>query len=296
MAHTLISPDLSIAEAGRLIMADELTTILAFLPEMRSSADGLAVHETRKAIRRTFTLFKLFTPYFAPGILEQHRPGLRKIMRRLAPCRDTAVFRLKLADYNQKIDQPLNELAAWWDERQSVMDGRLMDYLGRKQVTRVIDRYSSLVRTTGAGLPRKKTGAPMLVRFALPGMVMQHLGAVRAWGAIMPDATPSQFHQLRIQFKELRYTLTFFEDILSDGAGEMFDLSRRMQDLLGDLNDANVADEILEQMKCCRAEAATYRQFQRSELARLMDEFRPLYAAFDRPEVRRDLAVTLANL
>lgn len=297
MAHTPITPDLPIAEAGRLMMSDELTTIRSFWPELRLSADATAVHETRKAIRRTFTLFKLFAPHFVPDTLEQHRAGLRKTMRRLAPCRDATVFRLKLSAYNQTADQPLTELAAWWDKRQSVVDGRLIEYLGRKSPARVIDRYARLVTTTGAGLPpQKKTDAPMLVRYAMPGMVMLHLGTVRAWGAIMPDATTTQFHQLRIRFKELRYTLTFFEDLLSTGAGEMFDLSRRMQDLLGDLNDAGVADEILQRMKNCRAEAEIYRRFQHSEQARLMDEFRPLYASFDRAELRRELAVTLANL
>lgn len=297
MTHTPLTPNLNIAEAGRLLMSDELATIQAFWPELRLSAEIIAVHETRKAIRRTFTLFKLFAPYFAPGVLDQHRAGLRKIMRRLAPCRDAAVFRLKLATYNEMTGTPLIKLADCWDERQAEVDDRLSNYLGRKSATRILDRYSRLARTEGAGLPADQDKvAPILVRHALPGMVLQRLGSVRAWGEIMPSATPRQFHQLRIQFKELRYTLTFFEEMLSADAADILDLSRRMQDLLGDLNDASVAIDRLDRMKFCRTEASKYREFQQSELARLLDEFRPLYAEFDRPEMRRNLAAALANL
>lgn len=297
MLHTRITPDLHIAEAGRIILAEQLATIQDYWSPLRLSADVSAVHESRKAIRRTFTLFKTFVPYFAEGVFDQHRAGLRKIMRRLAPCRDLAVFRLKLATYNETAEQPLNELAAYWDRRQTKVDDNLRDYLGRKQAGRILDRLARLVKTEGAGLPDagEKT-VPLLVRHALPGLVLQRVGAVRAWGDILPTATPTQFHQLRIQFKELRYTLTFFEDILSTDAGEVIDLSRRMQEHLGDLNDAGVAAVMLENMKRCRAEAAIYGEYQRGELERLTVEFFPLYAEFDRPDIRRNLAVAVANL
>lgn len=297
MIHTPITPDLPIAEAGRRMMADELSTIQAFWPELRLSAEVTAVHETRKAIRRTFTLVKLFAPYFAPGRLEQHRDGLRRIMRRLAPCRDAAVFRLKLATYNETAGQPLTGLSLYWDERQAKVDGALGAYLGRKQAVRIMDRFAHLATTEGSGLPPGKTrAAPVLVRHALPGMVLARVGAVRAWGEILPAATPRQFHQLRIQFKELRYTLSFFEDILSAEAGEILELSRGMQEHLGNLNDASVAVDLLDNMKHGGEEAVIYRRYQAGELARLTEAFQPLYAEFDRPEVRRTLAIALSTL
>lgn len=297
MTHIPITPTHPIAEAGRLMMAEELSTIQVYWPALRLSADVTAVHETRKAIRRTFTLFKLFTPYFAPDRLETHRAGLRKIMRRLAPCRDTAVLRQKLGAYNETAEQPLVGLALYWQHRQIEVDDELRAYLERKRASRIIDRYSRLANTEGSGLPEvtRKT-MPLLVRHALPGLILQRIGAVRAWGDILPSATPAQFHQLRIQFKELRYSLTFFEDILSAEAGEFIDLSRRIQEHLGNLNDANVALTLMNDMRHHQEEAAAYGEFQGAELARLIDEFYPLYAEFDRPDVHRNLAASIANL
>jgi len=132
------------------------------------------------------------------------------------------------------------------------------------------------------------------VRHALATLVFQRLGAVRAFGDILPTATAAQFHQLRIQFKELRYTLAFFEDLLGETSGRIIDMTRQVQDHLGLLNDASVAMALLIAMDCCPEEVALYGDFQQAELARLTDEFHPLYAAFDRPDIRQVLALTVS--
>ncbi len=297
MIHTPLTPDLPIAEAARQMMAEQLAIVYEHLPALRQNADPPAVHETRKAIRRTFTLFKLFAPVFAPHELEPHRRTLRRLMRRLGPCRDLAVFRQKLAAYNDAAGQPLLVLAEYVEERQAKVDKRLRRYLERPKVHRRLQRYRRFTATAGAGLP---TGngrtAPLLVRHALPTLVFQRLGAVRAFGDVLPTATAAQFHQLRIQFKELRYTLTFFEELLGETSGRIIEMTRLMQDHLGTLNDASVATALLIALDCCPEEVAIYGDYQSAELARLTEEFHPLYAAFDRPDIRQVLALTVASL
>ncbi len=297
MIHTPLTPDLPIAEAARQLMAEQLAIVYEHLPALRKNAGVMAVHESRKAIRRTFTLFKLFAPVFAPHELEPHRRALRGLMRRLAPCRDYAVFRQKLAAYNEAAGQPLLVLAETVEDRQDKADRRLRRYLERPKVHRRLKRYRRFTETAGAGLPSgTDRAAPMLVRHALPTLVFQRLGAVRAYGDILPTATPAQFHQLRIQFKELRYTLTFFEDLLGETSGRIIEMTRLMQDHLGLLNDASVATALLLEMKCCPEEVVIYGDYQAAELARLTEEFHPLYAAFDRPDIRQVLALTVASL
>jgi CHAD domain-containing protein len=94
----------------------------------------------------------------------------------------------------------------------------------------------------------------------------------------------------------LRYTLGFFGGILDQSADPFLDLNRRIQDHLGLLNDARVAVEMVEGMKRHREEAEFYADCRRADVARLMCEFRPIYAEFDRPEMRRDLAAALGDL
>jgi hypothetical protein len=69
-----------------------------------------------------------------------------------------------------------------------------------------------------------------------------------------------------------------------------------MQDHLGTLNDASVATALLIALDCCPEEVAIYGDYQSAELARLTEEFHPLYAAFDRPDIRQVLALTVASL
>ena len=297
MIHTPITADQPIAEAARQMMAEQLAIVYEHLPALQQNAAMPAVHETRKAIRRTFTLFKLFAPTFAPDALEPHRRTLRRLMRRLAPCRDLAVFRLKLAAYNETAELPLLVLAQHVEDRQAKADRRLRRYLERPKVHQWLTRYRRFTETTGAGLPSGNGQAtPLLVRHALPTLVFQRLGVVRAFGDILLTATPAQFHQLRIQFKELRYTLTFFEDLLGETSGRIIDMTRLVQDHLGLLNDASVATALLIAIDCCPEEVAIYGDYQQAELARLTEEFHPLYAAFDRPDVRQVLALTVASL
>ena len=297
MTHIPLTADAPFAEAGRHMMAEQLDTIGEYMPALRERADVTAVHETRKAIRRTFTLFKLFTPNFAPGELEPHRQALRQLMHRLGPCRDLAVFRLKLVEYNTAAGMPLLVLAEYMEERQAAADERLRDYLESSRVKKQLRRYRKLVTTPGAGVPpQTEKTASLLVRHVLPTLVFQRLGAVRAWGDILPTATSIQFHQLRIQFKELRYTLTFFDDLLGETSGQIIELTRRVQDHLGYLNDASVATAMLIDMDCCPEEVAIYGEYQRGELARLTQAFYPLYAQFDRRDVRQVLALTVASL
>lgn len=297
MTHTPITADLPIVEAARLMMAEQLATVYEHLPALEQNADVLAVHETRKAIRRTFTLFKLFAPMFAPEVLAPHRRTLRRLMRRLGPCRDLAVFRQKLAAYNELAELPLLGLAQHVEDRQAKADKRLRRYLERPKVHRRLQRYRRFTKMDWQELAAgNSTAAPLLVRHTLPTLVFQRLGAVRAFGDILPTATPTQFHQLRIQFKELRYTLTFFEDLLGETSGPIIEMTRLVQDHLGLLNDASVATARLIALECCPEEVAIYGDYQQADLARLTEAFHPLYAAFDRPDIRQVLALTVASL
>lgn len=286
-----------IAEAGRRLMASELTIMLDHLPELRRSADATAVHETRKAIRRSFTLFKLFNPFFAEDVLVPYRKGLRRVMRRLGPCRDLAVFRLKLEVFNETSGQPLPLLAAYWAEQQAILDSELQTFLKEPKLRKFLAQYSQFTESEGVGLPENNgQQIPLQVRHALPTLVYQRLGAVRAYGDILATATPAQLHQLRIQFKELRYTLTFFEDMLGPSVSKVIDFTRLAQDDLGHLNDADVALRLLDGCPCCPEEVARYRAHQMAEIARLVANFPPLYERFNRPKMRKRLALALAKL
>ncbi len=52
-------------------------------------------------------------------------------------------------------------------------------------------------------------------------------------------------HALRIEFKKLRYTVEYFSEVLGKRSVEVINDLKLLQDHLGDLNDAQVATQIL---------------------------------------------------
>ena len=54
-----LTADMPIAELGRQMLAAQLAIMQTYLPILQQGPEVTAVHETRKAIRRTYTAVRL---------------------------------------------------------------------------------------------------------------------------------------------------------------------------------------------------------------------------------------------
>ena len=63
---------------------------------------------------------------------------------------------------------------------------------------------------------------------------------------MIDDASFTTLHELRIACKRLRYTLEFFSDVLDGDVRQVIDATKGMQDYLGQIQDAQVRRELLE--------------------------------------------------
>jgi triphosphatase len=290
----LFEANMHIAEAGRAVFAAELVTIRSHQPALLKDADVTAVHETRKAIRRTFAAFKLFAPYFGPGTLKVYRRGLKKFMRRLGRCRDVAVFLNKLASYAQ-VHGAIPELADYWQNQKAIHDRKLRHYLSEPKREQFLDAYEEFTETPGCGPRRQRTHlVPYKVKHLAPLLIHERVAAVRAYEDLMAEATIDHLHQLRIQFKELRYTLHFFAPLLGRGIMPIEANLEAIQDMLGDLNDCRVALRLLAVSPVDEVMKASYRAAKEIEIARLVAQFSPLWTEFNAPNWRHKLATALA--
>lgn len=297
MKAALLTADEHVAEAGRIIMSQQLTMLLFHEQGVRTNAAMTAVHEMRKAIRRTFTSFKLFRPFFDPGTFKPYRRGLRRIMRRLGYSRDLAVFRMKLDAYNELAEQPLDDLAAYYETRQEVADRAVIEYLARQKQQTMLAKYRAFTETPGMGvLKSADLWAPFKIRHHVPILIYQRVAAVRAFDDRLQSATVQQLHRLRIQFKELRYSLQFFAPLFGEEIQTVLANLKQSQEHLGDLNDTTVALQFLDEITGFESSAARYRAFQAKEQDRLVGSYLPVWQRFDRLAWRRALAETMATL
>ena len=291
MQEIAFSVDELVPEAGRTLMAEMLGRILAYDKQVRLDADMTAVHEMRKSIRRTFTCFKLFGPYFEPGVLRQYKRPLGRIMRRLATSRDLAVFRLKLAAFNEANDQAYEDLAAYFDVEQQVADTLLIRYLEKPTRRAFFASYLAFTESRGLGVRAlDRPGMRSTIGHHLPVLIFTRVATVRAFEDGLSDASLKELHRLRIQFKDLRYALQFFAPLLGGEASSIFLDLKALQDILGDLNDTNVALQLLNVVPDREVSVARYRQHQREEQVGLLAAFEPAWEQFDRPQWRRALA------
>ena len=130
-----------------------------------------------------------------------------------------------------------------------------------------------------------------------------------------PGVALQRFHRLRIACKRLRYTLEFFEEVLAPQAGDLIDQVKKLQDHLGDLQDAVVASELLRDFltwgtwghaKGKRAKmpkepivapgVAIYMAEKQAELKRLLDGFPEAWSYLHSPEFKQTVAVVVAPL
>jgi CHAD domain-containing protein len=303
------SPDDPIAEAGRAIMAGLLENICNHEADLKSTTDVTSVHETRKTSRRMRTALRLFGPYFEKGLLKSYRKRFRKFMRRLSRSRDTAVFLIKLDDYMANSEETgrlaaseLGSLVAlrnYFVGQQELADLHVRDYLALGRYGVLINDFETFTRTPGLGrIPLADSQPPSTVRLEAPILIYEKLAAVRLYGNHLETASPKRLHELRIAFKELRYTLEFFEPVLGPPIAEAIETVNVLLIHLGDLNDARVHVEMLDKVaeEDLAAAVILYRQSREAELQRLIDEFPSLWAEFDRPEWRQQLASAVAVL
>jgi CHAD domain-containing protein len=135
------------------------------------------------------------------------------------------------------------------------------------------------------------------VRHVAPALIYERLAAVRAYDGHLANASLAELHRLRIQGKELRYTLEFFEPLLGSTAAEVIETVKQLQEHLGQLNDARVALTMLEETPAeHEAAVAFYREAKEGEIRWLQDGLRGLWTELERQSWRQQLGAAVAVL
>lgn len=309
----LISPAFSaeeeIAEAGRQIMASLLQKAKFHETDLSTTTSVFAIHDTRKTIRRLLTSFRLFEPYYEAGLLDSYRRRFRKSMRRFSRSRDVAVFLFKL-DHELATEsesgaltaseiEALTLLRSHWEANKTATDEKVRAYLAKGKYQALLVEFETFTQNRGGGVPTPPDlPAPSKVRHLAPILMYEKLAAVSAYDDYIDDASLDMLHALRIQFKELRYTLEFFRPVMGPSARKAIDVVKRLLTHLGDLNDARVHLAMLAKItnQELAPAVALYCEIKKVELERLTDEFPSLWDEFDCLEWRQQLAEAVSAL
>ena len=67
---------------------------------------------------------------------------------------------------------------------------------------------------------------------------------------MLPATDDTILHALRVEYKQLRYALEFFQPILGTSAGRFLKQVKAMQEILGRINDIAVFNETVNNLDC----------------------------------------------
>jgi len=266
----------------------------------------------RVATRRMRSALRVFGAYFKRDTVRPFSLELRRAAKVLGQVRDLDVLLAQARRYldalppeNANDLDPL--LLAWRRERGKARD-KMIAYLDSSRYHEFVRDFERFLTTPGAGARKNKSFPPIpsQVRHVAPRLIYTRWEQVQAFEPLLENAPISVLHALRIECKRLRYTLEFFQEVLGENAVRVIAQVVRLQDHLGNLHDADVANALLSDFMFSRREASrepviapgvvAYLAFKQRELETLIKTFSQVWETFTRAELRHWLADAVAAL
>ena len=271
--------------------ADRLLGRLAFqIGRAIKSHNAEAVHDLRVSNRRFAQALRVLKPCFRGKELRKMRRELKRIMavagevrnhdialKLVAKTKRTERIALqpKIQSRRREAERSLLTLLKTWLERKSSLKWR-----------------SALERAAAQG--REDFGkAPIaqIARQMLPAMAQDFFE--RGDQAAGAKASPGEVHRFRIASKKFRYTLELFTPLCGPSLNPKLEAIRRIQTLLGDINDFETVRDILGQFEGAENVTAWFKKRQRKRLV----EFRAYWATtFAAAEERQSWIESLKHL
>ncbi|MBB5153426.1 CHAD domain-containing protein [Saccharopolyspora phatthalungensis] len=232
-----------IAEHIRSGLDTRLRALIAHDPGTRLGEDPEELHQMRVSVRRMRAMLRSGRPFLDRNWSEPLRAELGWLGRELGPVRDLDVLlerlRTEIADF------PVDERAA----AARLISGLETEHgQARTEMLAALDsdRYLALVRSIAKAL-RTELPAPesdVDSSRELRRLVRRQFRKLRKSVAELPDEpTDEQLHMLRILGKRVRYTAELAQPIFGKPMRRLIKAAQRFQDVLGEHQDACVAEE-----------------------------------------------------
>jgi CHAD domain-containing protein len=236
-----LSPDSPARDIVHAAIASSVLRLLAHDPGVRLGDDPEQVHQARVATRRLRSDLRTFRPLLVPEWDEALRDELEWLGAELGAVRDTEVLlellRSKVA-LLAPTQRPVGEhllarLVTHWEHARV----ELLEGLHSPRYARLLDRLVDAAREPAL---RPEADAPATE--VLPPLARKPWAKLRRSVEDLSDVPPDQqLHQVRIRAKRSRYAAEAVAPALGSRAKRFARAVGRLQDVLGNHQDAVVA-------------------------------------------------------
>jgi CHAD domain-containing protein len=250
LGSTEVDQDCEVGQLAYAVLRRNVAALLAHEPGSRLGEDPEEVHDMRVAIRRIRAALSLFGETFPVRAISRDAE-LSWIASVLGEVRDIDVQMQRMAaggDVDSWVARtspklagagsalaPLDTVLA--SERAAARE-RMLQALESPRWTRL---RASLISVARQGPPRRgPSRVPALL--AVPDLVeSRHASVVSSAKRASKTRLTHDYHRLRIRCKKLRYCLEFTSDLYGVPTNRFIKRLTRLQDLLGSMQDAEVA-------------------------------------------------------
>ncbi|MGH8296432.1 MAG: CHAD domain-containing protein, partial [Steroidobacteraceae bacterium] len=218
-------------------------------PAARLGESPEALHALRITGRRMDTVISLFEAYLPAG-LRKSRPRLKSLLDTLGAVRD-ADIRLEMASRfrgtlpegsRPALDPLLRQLESERGEARAAM----LRSLDAKPARRWLDTLPSQLARVAPARSSSRNGAALS---AVPDLIRGRYRKLRKCASrLTPESPLSEYHEVRVRTKQLRYALEIAAPTYGGAADEMLAALRKLQSTLGTQRDAGAMEEYLTQL------------------------------------------------
>jgi CHAD domain-containing protein/CYTH domain-containing protein len=230
----------------RLVALGHLADATAAHARLVNETDDEALHDFRVALRRLRSWERAFRPYLKGDLSKKLRRRLRNLARDTGASRDLEVHLDWLANQRRSLGRRqraglkwlMSELEQQKADADTVLakdvDGRFQRL--EKRLTRALEAYLERVhlRQDGRAAPLPSFADALAPRVRRAAQELDdHLRLVRS------IRDEREGHEARITAKRLRYLLEPVTRVVP-GAADLVDRLKALQDVLGDMHDAQI--------------------------------------------------------
>jgi CHAD domain-containing protein/CYTH domain-containing protein len=232
--------------AVRLVALGHLADASAARDRLKSSSDHEALHDFRVALRRLRSWERAFRPYLRGDLSKKLRRRLRSVAGDTGASRDLEVHLSWLVEQRRSLGRRQRPGLSWilanLRQQKTEADSLLAHDVGGRfgrlesKLRKALETYRDRVRLRDDG----SAAQPPAFADALAPRVRDAAGDLRDHlERVQSAADQRDCHEARISAKRLRYLL---EPVARSvrGASDVVERLKSMQDVLGDLHDAQV--------------------------------------------------------
>jgi CHAD domain-containing protein len=239
--HTLTT-GATAGDVVRRAIASSVTRLIHHDPVVRLDADPEGVHKARVATRTLRSDLRTFAPLVDRAWSDALRGELGWLAALLGRVRDADVMLARLHGRVERLPGPTAKAAApIFATLATERTQALAELLEALRSERYVDLLDGLVAASGS--PELTAQAAEPAKDVLPELVRRPWrsleGAVTALGKRPSD---EELHDVRIKAKRCRYAAEAAASVLGKQAAGFADAAADLQDALGELNDAVVAE------------------------------------------------------